>query len=377
MKIPLVKSTFYKEQETKEALTKFIMDAKKLSMGDEVAKFERNFADWQGRKYAAMVNSGSSANLILIQAMLNTGRLRKGDKVGVSALTWATNVMPLIQLGLEPRMLSVDSHTLNLSDDIALPTDLDAVFVTNALGFSCDLDILKDKCDALGIPLLEDNCEALGSNFGVGRLGNFGIASTFSFFVGHHLSTIEGGMVCTDDKSLYEALVMARAHGWKRDLEGCPQDGFYDKYKFYQLGYNVRPTEIQGFLGNYQLQFLDETTSIRWHQMHKIFKAVRENPDILDWGTDGNSFCPLMAFPLVFKTHEKFKTAMDRFWRAEVEIRPIISGNILEQPFIHKYNFMICAFPEELQHNSFYFPNNPELTEEELNLLVKLVKGES
>src|SRR3989338_10474023 len=206
--IKLVKSSFHNERETKKKLADFIFAAK------------------QRRKHAVYVNSGSSANLILIQSLLNLGRLKKGDRVGFSALTWATNIMTLIQLGLVPVAIDCEMKTLNVSPSKLKEkiNDIDALFITNVLGFSDDIVSIARLCTKHGIPLYEDNCESLGSSVAGRLLGNFGEASTFSFYVGHHISTIEGGMVCTDDEDLYHMLVMVRAHGWDRNLPREAQD---------------------------------------------------------------------------------------------------------------------------------------------------------
>ena len=220
-KITLIKSTFLKEEETKKKLCDFIMNQSRLSMGDECLKFEKNFSRKQKRKRSVFVSNGSCANLLLLQALINMGRLEVGDKVLFSSLTWATNVMPIIQLGLVPVPLDCEINTLNtssrtLKEELKKDKDVKCLFLTNALGFCDDIDEISKVCKDRGILLLEDNCESLGSEYKGKLLGNFGYASTFSFFVGHHLSTIEGGMIVTDDEYLYEMLVMARSHGWSR-----------------------------------------------------------------------------------------------------------------------------------------------------------------
>jgi CDP-6-deoxy-D-xylo-4-hexulose-3-dehydrase len=251
--IKLIKSSFYHEAETKQALTEFILSEDILSMNKECRKFEEAFAAKQERKYAVFVANGSVANLLLIQAMLNLGRLNKGDKVGFSALTWSTNVMPLIQLGLNPVAIDCNLETLNVSPENldSRIKDIKALFLTNVLGFCDDIVQIKKMCDENDVILLEDNCESLGSKVNETLLGNFGVASTFSFFVGHHMSTIEGGMVCTDDEELHDYLVMARAHGWDRNLSPDKQQAFrakagvndfYAKYTFYDIASNFRPT---------------------------------------------------------------------------------------------------------------------------------------
>lgn len=254
--IPLIKSTFYKEIDTKRRLCRFIKKADKLSIGKECRRFEEKFATYQGRKYCVFVNSGSSANLALIQALLNMGMLKKGDLVGFSALTWSTNVMPLIQLGLVPIPIDVELDTLNVSSKLLLTAikqhSIKLLFLTDLLGFCDDIDEIATICKTKGILLLEDACESLGSVYKSKKLGNWGIASTFSFYVGHHMSTIEGGAVVTDSEELYTGLQLVRAHGWDRNLTEQKQlmirtahgvnETFYSRYTFYDLGYNFRVT---------------------------------------------------------------------------------------------------------------------------------------
>src|SRR3989344_1898347 len=177
--IKLIKSTFYKENEIKKKLCKFIMESSQLSIGKECRKFEEKFAKWQERKYCVMVNSGSSANLAITQALLNLGRLKKGDYVGFSAVTWSTNVMPLIQLGLKVVPIDVELDTLNASSNKLIEKlnkyPIKMFFLTNLLGFCDDIDEIKKVCDKKKIILIEDNCESLGTVYRGKKLGNFGM----------------------------------------------------------------------------------------------------------------------------------------------------------------------------------------------------------
>ena len=295
--IKLVHSSFFREKETKAKLVAFINRTKRFSMGREVEKFERSFARFQHRRFAVMVNSGSSANLCLIQALLNIGRLKKGDAVGVSVLTWSTNVMPIISLGLKPVAVDCEIDTLNVSPKTLSPhlPRLKALFITNALGLADDIEAIRKICAKNRVILLEDNCEALGSETSGRLLGNFGLASTFSFFVGHHLSTIEGGMVVTNDRELYYALLLARAHGWDRNLPLAEQkrirrrynvDNFFSLYTFYDIGYNLRPTEIQGFIGSVTLPFLKTMIRARERNFNFLARMIKENHDFLPQETN-------------------------------------------------------------------------------------------
>jgi len=385
--IKLIKSTFYNDAEIKKHLAEFIKKCDRFSMGRECKKFEKNFAEKQRRKFAVFVSSGSSANLILIQSLLNLGVMQKGNKIGFSSLTWSTNVMPLLQLGLKPVALDCNKTTLNVSSQILEKNirRLKGLFLTNVLGFCDDIERIKDICDTNNLIFIEDNCESLGSGINGKLLGNFGLASTFSFFVGHHISTIEGGMVCTDNEELYHMLIMVRAHGWDRNHPEAKQkklrnklqtDDFFAKYIFYDLSYNARPTEIGGFLGNLQLRYWDEIVKSRENN-YQIFKQrIKSNSDFIPLILGHMDIISNFAVPVVCKTKKIFEKYKKRFLSAEVEIRPIIAGNICKQPFFKKYikTTNSCHNADFIHNNGFYFGNNPELTKGEINLICNLLK---
>lgn len=386
--IKLIKSSFYKEHEVKLALADFIIKTDKFSMGDQCKEYEQSFAKKQNRKHGVFVSSGSMANLVLIQALLNKGLLKAGDKVGVSALTWATNIMPVIQLGLQPVVIDCEIANLNISSaglKKALEKhSLKALFITHVLGFSADISGIAKLCEEKGILLLEDTCESLGSKVDGKLLGNFGIGSTFSSYVGHHFSTIEGGMICVDDDNLYEALVMARAHGWNRNLSVERQeemrkqnnvDSFFDKYTFYDLAYNARPTEIQGFIGNQVLPYWDEIVARREENFKKFFAATLKNQDIIPLEVEHMDLVSNFSMPIVFKTKELFNSYREKFEKNDVEIRPIIAGDMTQQPFFRKYvsEFDPCENARFVHENGFYFGNNPDMTTEEVEKLCALV----
>ncbi len=382
--IKLIKSTFFNEAHTKRELISFIRKAKQLSIGDYCALFEKQFSKWQGRTYTVMYNSGSSANLALIQALINTGRLTKGQKVAFSGITWSTNVMPLIQLGLQAIPLDVSEKTLNVSPKILAEAykkeKFSCLFLTNLLGFADDMRAIQSFCKKNSIFLIEDNCEGLGSEYKGEKLGNFGFASTFSFFVGHHMSTIEGGAVCTDDPELNRALRMVRSHGWDRHLTTEEQvlvrtqhgiEDFYSKYTFYDLGYNLRPMEIQGFLGVNQLQYLSKTIKTR-EKNYKALEKIYKNKDFFPL-VNKMSLMSNFAFPLIAKTKELKTHYMHKAHHAGIEIRPIVGGNMTAQPFHKKHNTRTYDLPNAtaIHELGFYFGNNPELTKEEIRALVE------
>ena len=386
--IKLIKSSFYNEAATKKALAEFILNEEILSMNKECKKFEESFAAKQGRKHAVYVSNGSVANLLLIQALLNLGVFKKGDRIGFSALTWPTNVMPLIQLGLEPVAIDCRLETLNVSPENIQPylNDIKGLFLTNVLGFADDIAGLKELCDANNIVLIEDNCESLGSSVNGKLLGNFGLASTFSFFVGHHMSTIEGGMICTDDDDLCDALVMARAHGWDRNVSPEKQSelrqkanitDFYAKYTFYDIASNFRPTEINGFIGNTQMPYWDEIVGKRVDNFRRFNEAAAKNGDFYQYDLSHMDIVSNFAMPIICKTPELVEKYRAKFAAADVEIRPVIAGNMTKQPFYQKYVSDAAPRPNsDLVHeNGFYFGNNHEMTTEEIDLLCSLLEA--
>lgn len=383
--IPLMKNAFSNEQEAKEKLAQFIIKAGRLSMDEQCAKFEKEFAAFQGQKDAVLFNSGGSANIAIFQTLKNMGKLKDGDRVGFSALTWSTNLMPIIQLGMIPVAVDCNPETLNaMSGNIKerLSTcDLKAMFITNALGFAGDLDNIRDICRENGIILLEDNCEALGTELPDGKTGTFGEMSSFSFFVAHHMSTIEGGMVCSNDEEYIEMLRIVRANGWDRNLTANQQhkwrkkynidSEFEAKYTFFDLGYNIRPTEITGFLGRYQLQFLQDNIKARESNYLRLEPIVDSNPDLIAFDRKHIKTLSSFAFPVLCKNASAKEKYLSQFAGAGVEIRPMIAGNIQKQPFYLKYVKDVYELPgaDKIHHCGFYCGNYPELTESDLQTL--------
>jgi len=389
--IKLIKSTFYKESFTKKKICSFIKKAKQLSIGPECKKFEESFAKYQGRKYCVFFNSGSSANLAVIQSLINMGKIEKEAFAGFSAITWATNPMPLIQLGLKAIPVDVELNTLNVSSknlaDFLKKYPIKLLFLTNLLGFCDDIDQIQKMCKQRNIILIEDNCESLGSVYKKMLLGNYGFASTFSFFVGHHMSTIEGGAVCTDDEQTALMLKLVRAHGWDRNIDPKNQlklrkhhrvnSTFYSKYTFYDLGYNLRPTEINGLIGNTQLKFINEIIKKRELNFLALIKKFRQRKDL---------FYPLQyehmdlvsnfSYPVICKS-KKIRNILIRKCRKKIEIRPIVGGDMTHQPFYKKnmprYEKLLNNSNAKLiNEQGLYFGNNPEMTNKEIRTIIKV-----
>ncbi len=389
--IKLIKSTFYDEKNTKLKLSDFIQKSEILSFGPQCEQFEKNFAKWQKRKYCVFLNSGSSANLAIIQTLLNLNKIKKGDKIGFSSLTWSTNVMPLIQLGLHPIPLDIELDTLNVSSEIFKKTikkhKLKMLFLTNLLGFCSDIDEIRKICDDNKIILIEDNCESLGTVYKGKKLGNYGLASTFSFYVGHHMSTVEGGAVCTDSERLANMLRLVRAHGWDRNLSEAKQtkyrtkynvnSTFYSRYTFYDLGYNLRPTEINGFIGNTQIIHLNEIVNKRKENFLRFASVIYKNKDkYYPIRFDHIDLISNFAVPIICKSKAIRDELVERC-KDKIEIRPIVGGDMTRQPFSAKYmKGASSKLPDSnarLAHEQgLYFGNNPELTEKEIKEILRI-----
>lgn len=384
MRVPLMRNAFINEAETKKQLAEFIVNADMFSMGKECAKFEEKFAKWQGIKYALLFNSGGSANLALLQSLKSLGKLKDGDRVGFSSLTWSTNVMPIIQMGMIPVPVDVDKNTANVMShnllDRLKEVDLEAFFATNVLGYSGDLAEIKKVCDEKGIVFIEDNCEGLGGRIAGDRFGNYGIGSTFSFFVAHHMSTIEGGMFCTSDDELYRMMKITRANGWDRNVTPEQQEkmrapyninSFFAKYSFYELAFNFRPTEITGFLGQTQMQYIDDNISKRLSNHAQFDAAIKANDDLIhiDWGHI-DSISPF-GLIILCKTPELRDKYLKKFMDAEVEVRPVIAGNMQNQPFYKNYVKEFYALPNTDFYNNcgFYCGNYPEMRQDDIDII--------
>lgn len=386
MRIPLMKDAFLNEQETKKKLSEFVLNANMFSMGKQCVAFEEKFAKWQNCKHALLFNSGGSANLALLQALLSLGRLMPGAKVGFSSLTWSTNVMPIIQMGMVPVPIDVDRNTVNVMShnllDRLKEVKLDAFFATNVLGYAGDLANIKKICEENNIIFLEDNCESLGTRVDGDRAGNFGLASTFSFYVAHHMSTIEGGMLCTSDDELYNMLKITRANGWDRNLEPEEQakirapyqiDPFRAKYSFFNLGFNLRPTEITGFLGQEQMQYLDANIEKRLQNHAAFEKAINANDELILVNHEHIDSISPFGLVILCKTPELRKKYLEKFQDADIEIRPVIAGNMQNQPFYHNYVQETYDIPETdfVNDCGFYCGNWPQMTKDDIEIICK------
>ncbi len=389
MAIKLIKSSFYNEQEEKEKLCEFIKDSQQLSFWKYCKLFEKKYAEWQWRKYCVFFNSWSSANLALLQSLLNISTIKQWDNVAFSSLTWATNVMPIIELWLNPIPVDVELSTLNVSLKTFKKSiennNIRVLFITNLLWFCDNIDEIEKYCDENDILLLEDNCESMWTVYKWKKLWNYSFASTFSTYVWHHMSTIEWWMVCTDNEELYIMLHMVRAHWWDRNLDAEFQskvrkkyelDPFYAKYTFYTLWYNLRPNDISWFIGSQQVEYLDEIVEKRQSNFKKFAEILNSNDDFYQLKYNHIDIVSDFSVPLICKSKEIFERYLQKFSDAWVEVRPIVWWDLTQSIFWRNIYWESNkeTNAKYIHNNWFYFWNSPEYTTEEIELLCSLLK---
>ena len=357
---PLVDSS-YDNQEIISCMATLLSG--QLTMGAKVRQFEEQFAAYCGARYAVMVNSGSSANLLALSVLTNPLRrvhLRPGDKVAVPAVCWSTSLWPVIQTGLVPVLVDVDPGTLNLS----IPSlqaalrqhDLKAVLMVHVLGNSTDLPALLEIVDRHGLLLMEDTCESLGTTYDGRMLGTLGSFGTFSFYFSHHMTTIEGGMVLAETDEDYDLLKCLRAHGWSREQSNRAElesaNSHIDpRFLFVNVGYNLRPMEIQAAFGLEQLKRLDEMNHQRRANVQRIRAAFARHPR---WrgqlqfpeATAQLDACwfgfPFLVDPALELDYRKFTASL---LRNGVDTRPIVSGNMALQPAVRHFGIELGMGP--------------------------------
>lgn len=356
----------------------------KLTKGELTVKFEKEFSNWIGCKYTVFVNSGSSANLLMIYSLILSNKL-KNKKIVVPSLSWATDLSPVIQFGLTP--LLVDCNLENLSVDvnhlekIFIKEQPSALILVSVLGLSPDVNKIVELCKKYDVILLEDNCESQGTKYKGIKLGNFGLMSSFSTYFGHTMSTIEGGLITTNDDDIYDLLIQLRSHGWDRDLSKEKQnklrskwkiDDFSALYTFYTPGFNLRSTDLQAFIGINQLNKVDkciEKRNLNFKKFRSILKDKVWFPTELK-----NTFTSSFCIPIIMNSIEKKNKLITLLLQNNIECRPLISGSMGIQPFYKaiygEYKLPNCSIIDD---RGIYVPNHPYLTEEEIELICNLI----
>ena len=380
-KISLVKNTITKKNISK--LIKWLKTNPKLTKGELTVEFEKKWSEWLGTKYSVFLNSGSSANLAMIYSLIVSNRL-KNNKIIVPALSWVTTVTPTIQFGLEPIMCDCDSDNLGLDlnhlESLIIEHNPSTIILVHVLGIPNQMDKIIDLCEKYNVILLEDTCESVGSTYNNQKLGSLGLMSSFSFYYGHHLSTIEGGMVCTDDEDLYHTLLSIRSHGWDRDLPEHKINDLRLKYKindfralytFYTPGFNLRSTDLQAFIGLEQLKSIKKVVGNRNKNFNYYNKKIKNN--IWKISPPENSYVSNFAYPIIT---EKIDILVKTLTDNNIECRPLICGSMNEQPFWYE-RYGKSDLPNALKvHNyGLYLPNHHELTKSEIKKITKIINN--
>jgi CDP-6-deoxy-D-xylo-4-hexulose-3-dehydrase len=365
-------------------MAKFALSTKKFTNGEQVVKFENQWSNWLGCKHSLFVSSGSTANFLLVAAIKEKYKLNNGDKVLVPACTWVTNIAPVIQLGLTP--IFCDINLQNFSFDISeakyistIHPDIKLIFISHLLGFAGDNEKLKEIFP--NAIIIDDVCESHGARFSDGsKVGSDSLGATFSFYFGHHMSTIEGGMVCTNDSDLYDLMRMKRSHGMARESnffeEYAKQNPSIEKsFLFITDGYNFRNHEICAVLGQSQLRRLDDMINIRRKNYNNYVDLLDYHYNLFhshNYDEGNSSFC----FPFVCKTIKIKENLRQLFVENNIEFRPIVSGNLLKHPFLKNYN--ITSSKEVLNvdlihENGIYIGNNHFITTRNIQNLLEII----
>lgn len=365
-----------------DLLVSFIRHTKRFTQFTKVKDFEAAFADWQGCEYCVFVNSGSSANLILVNALKELRKWCDGDEVIVPAVTWPTTITPVIQCGLKP--VFVDVNLTDLSFNYAqlekkITPRTRGIFVVHLLGFPADVQCLKEIVNGRDIEIFEDCCESQGATLNGIKVGNLSTAGTFSFYWGHHMTTVEGGMLCTDDEALFKLFVLKRSHGLARELPVEYHSDLKTKYPdidfnflFLTDGFNFRNTEFNAVLGLSQLKRIDEYIRIRNRNYNRFVAMCKRYPnELIVLEAEGISSFTL---PFLFRRRERKEAFQRLIHAAGIESRPLISGNLLRQPFLHQY-YDPTDYPNAdfLHTNSFYIGNNQFVNNDRLDVLDELM----
>lgn len=383
---PLMEDTISFRDRLKMAT--FLLTNSRLTNGPKVREFESKWSEWLGVKHSLYVSSGSTANSLLIAAVKEHYRLKDGDKVLVPVTTWMTNIAPVFQNGLQP--IFCDINLQNFSFDIdelkyiaTQHSDIKAVFITHLIGLSSNVEKVREIFpNAL---ILEDVCESHGvEGPGGKKRGTDSVGSTFSFYFGHHMTTIEGGIVCTNNTELYELMRMKRSHGMAR--EGSPH--MFKKYSeenpdidpaflFMTDGYNFRNHEVCAVLGLSQIKRLDKNIEIRrknyQYWMKSLLSGLATSNYIIPENQIGNSS---FSFPIITKDKSLTNHLKKTFKKTDIEYRPIISGNILMHPAFKKYK--LCTAKENsnvsvLHSNGLYVGNSQFVNNEKIDRLISLM----
>lgn len=350
----------------------------RLTQGDLVREFEARWSSWMGTRDSVFVTSGTTANFALIAEVGR--RLGRAPRIGVSAVTWSTNVSPAMLMGYPVVVFDVDPSTLGVQEDAVCQAmgsgEIDVLFVTHLLGFNALSPKIVEAATASGTVLLEDCCEAHGASMGASKVGSLGLAGTFSFYFGHHMSTVEGGMISTNDAELADDLRMFRAHGLARESVRFSDfqelnDAVDPRFLFVRPGLNFRATEINAFLGLAQLPRLDDRIEARNANLRQFLEGA---PSTLwtSYRLDGVSSFALPLIAVDADAASRIRTTIDHLG---IESRPVVAGNLLRQPFLRDADVTVFggATPvsDHVHEHGLYIGNGDHVRPDQVERLLE------
>lgn len=383
LRFPLAPDTI--DRHDVDRLIQWLQTYPRLTQGEVTLQFEEKWSRWAGKKYSLFCNSGSSANLLMFYALLLSGRL-KNKKVIVPSVGWVTSVAPAIQFGFEPLMCEADPDTFSL-DLNHLETLLkkhrpSTVMMVQVLGVPHKMGAIQSLKEKYGFFLLEDACAAIGSSTREKKLGAYGDMGSFSFYFGHQISTIEGGMVSTDDKEFHDLLLMLRSHGWSKDLdfethahlvEQYKIDDFHKPFVFYEPGFNLRSTDLNAYIGLGQLEKLD-TVASRRHENHLLYQKYLGNHFYTQRWEDSEATISSISFGAVAKNGDERRIIVRSLVENGIETRIFSAGNLGLHPFwFNRYGKASFPVADRIHTCGFFLPNHPSFKADDITKIAQVV----
>ena len=356
----------------------------RLTKGELTVELENEWAKKIGTKYSVFVNSGSSSILLTLAALLQSKKL-KNNKIVVPGLSWATDVSTPMLLNMETFMCDCNltdlSCDLNHLEQLFIEHNPSTFILVSPLGLVPNMEKIVNLCNKYDVILLEDVCESMGSKYNNKYLGSFGFASFFSMYFGHHLSTIEGGFINTDDEDFYHLLLMMRSHGWDRDLPKWKQEELREKYStndfnslynFYVPGFNLRSTDLQAFIGLKSIEYLDNYSIVRNSNFNEYIQNLKINELVIE--NEKNNFISNFAFPIISKNRDRI---VEELIKNDIEVRPLIAGDMSKKPmWFENYEPIRLPNCEIINEYGFYVPNHQNLTKENILTITKIINNE-
>lgn len=352
----------------------------RLTKGPVTIEFENKWSSYLGVKHTTYVNSGSSAILLALAALKQTGL--KNEKVVVPTLSWLTDISSVMQLGMQPILCDCNLTDLSVDlghlENIFIKEQPSVLILVSVLGLVPHMDKVLELCKKHNVLLIEDVCESMGSEYNGKKLGTFGDISLFSLYYGHHLSTIEGGLICTNNEKLYYIINSMRSHGWDRDWPKEVQEQYRKEYQvsdfdalytFYYPGFNLRATDLQAYIGLTQIDKLNKFSKIRNNNFQIYNKLLTKS--LLKVRNDEQNFVSNFAYPYLSNNRNKIVKALIE---NNIEVRPLIAGSLGRKPFWYKtYGITVLPNADLINEKGFYIPNHQDLTEQDISRICEII----